>query len=250
MLGRMKEERVAFIVAPTRASCKNVEVLLKEKEFTTRLMSANGDEIINLARERKPFGVIAGTGSGKSASLGRIVKEWLGVDELQITVVTREYPATEETWCCNTIIITPGIALVWAKNRIIRRGDVIVFDEVHQTSGHLELAEALSLRAGCDIIWMSATVDEKFFSEYLKSKRVIKFTEKDKSKRPFVIFMTNVGQSGINVEGLNTVVVIDECITEELINSAVVRVRIPLPDNDLIQMIGRIGIQKKQSWAL
>ncbi|MFA6097698.1 MAG: helicase-related protein [Candidatus Paceibacterota bacterium] len=318
----MDEKRV-IIVSPTRAVCETQIPLLEGEEFETRLMAAKGKEIIKLVRNKKRFGIVAVTGSGKSASIKRIIKEeFADGREFLVDIVTREHEATVKTWNSNVLVVTPGIALIWAKDGTIKAGDVIILDEIHQTSDHLELTEALILRIGCRVIWMSATVDAKVFARYLKSNKVIVFDKVDERKRakvrivspqkeemflysligrvirekrgmvmflptrreteeyakateemfsgqikvefyhggepaaklrpylnrgianqnrPFVIFMTNAGQSGLNIEGLNTIVVRDECFTEEIHGRTVVRVKTFLETNDLLQMIGRIN---------
>lgn len=318
----METERV-IIVSPTRAVCETQIPLLEGEEFKTRLMEQKGNEIIKLVKSKKRFGIIAVTGSGKSASIKRIIKEeFADGRELLIDIVTREYESTAKTWRSNVLVVTPGIAMIWAKDGTIKNTDVIIFDEIHQTSDHLELTEALILRIGCRIIWMSATVDPKTFKKYLRSNKVIIFNKVDESKkakvriidprkeegflygliqrvirekrgmvmflpsrreaeeyakatermfyglikaefyhggepsaklrpflnrgianknRPFAIFMTNAGQSGLNIEGLNTVVVHDKCFKEELHGQTIVRVKAYLETNDLLQMIGRIN---------
>ena len=297
--------------------------LFEAELFQTRLMEARGKQILRLVRQKKRFGIVGGTGSGKTASIEKIIREEFGDDrDLVVSIVNREYEATEETWQSNVFVITPGIAMIWAKNGIITKDDLTIFDEVHQTSDHLELSEALSLFAECRIIWMSATVDPKVFATYLKSDKVVTFDQVDKSKkakvrlikpekekislygllqrvvrekrgmvmflptrreveeyaketerlffgrlqvefyhggepsaklrpflnkgvannnRPFVIFMTNAGQSGLNIEGLNTVVIRDECITEEMHSGVLVRIKAPLLVNDILQMAGRVN---------
>jgi replicative superfamily II helicase len=49
----------------------------------------------------------------------------------------------------------------------------VIVDEIHQTSAELELCLALAKRAGCRFIWLSATVDPRFYAEYLGSAAVI-----------------------------------------------------------------------------
>ncbi len=128
------------------------------------------------------FGVVAGTGTGKTVAIrdiaGRVLNEKLSVD-----VVTREHEATERTWECNTLVVTPGVALNWLKSNVITSDDLLVFDEIHQTSEHLELTLALAKRAGCTFIWMSATIDPTLYSDYLNAVTVIECSAFDPSKR-------------------------------------------------------------------
>lgn len=310
-------------MAPTRAVCVNLRALLGVEKFETRLMAERGRELIGFVQNRKAFGIVAVTGSGKSASIKNIAEQEFGVaKQLEYDIVTREHEATDKTWRSNVIVITPGIALIWAKDRFIKKKDLVIFDEIHQTSEHLELTLALVLRIGCRIIWMSATVDHGFFAEYLKSNQVIVFNKVDEAKkakvviippenedaylyckieqtirekrgmvmflptrreteeyaqatkrmflgkikvvfyhggepadkldpflnkgianknRPFIIFMTNAGQSGLNIEGLSIIGIRDQCYTEELMGRTIVKFKTFLETNDILQMGGRVN---------
>jgi len=72
------------------------------------------------------------------------------------------------------VIVTTGIARRWFQDTLISKRDTLVVDEIHQTSAELELCLALGKRAGCRFIWLSATVDPAFYSEYLGSQEVLK----------------------------------------------------------------------------
>jgi len=319
----MRMKRSIFIVGPTRVLCVNLRALLSAEKFETRLMLERGEEVIGLVQNGKRFGIVAVTGSGKSASIKDIAaEEFSEAEKLAFDIVTREHEATERTWDSDVIAITPGIALIWAKNGIIKKNDIVIFDECHQTSDQLELTMAAILYIGCRIIWMSATVDHKFFTEYLLSDQVILFNKVDKKKkavvvvrpledeqgylfkkikqvvrekrgmvmflptrrevedyareterlfsgeikveyfhggepadkldpylnkgianknRPFIIYMTNVGQSGLNIEGLSVVAMRDRCYTEKLIGRTIVRIKTFLETNDILQMGGRVN---------
>ena len=60
--------------------------------------------------------------------------------------------------------------------------DTLVVDEIHQTSAELELCLALGKRAGCRFIWLSATVDPKFYRDYLGSADVLQVFSFDPDK--------------------------------------------------------------------
>ena len=170
-MGKEKFERVV-IVAPTRSTCLNISMVLSNGAIPqTLLMQENGEEIFKAVNELDVggFGVVAGTGTGKTVSLRGIAKKALN-EKLQIDVVTREHEATEYTWTCNVLVVTPGVAFHWLKSRVITSEDLIVIDEIHQTSEHLEFSMALAKRAGCKFVWMSATIDPSIYSEYLEAK--------------------------------------------------------------------------------
>jgi hypothetical protein len=174
------------VIAPTRSTCLNISMVLDNGAIPqTLLMQEKGKEIFEAVEELNAagFGVVAGTGTGKTVSLRDIAKAVLLKEELRVDVVTREHEATEYTWTCNVLVITPGVALHWLKSQIITKDDLIVIDEIHQTSEHLELSMALAKRAGCKFVWMSATIDPKIYSEYLEAGTVVECSAFDPSKR-------------------------------------------------------------------
>jgi hypothetical protein len=193
---------------------------------------------------------------------------------------------------------------------------LIVVDEIHQTSEHLELTLALAKRNGNKVIWMSATIDPKIYERYLDARTVIYCSAYDPSRRaaakvlerdlagflienmesfikgrrsvavfvptramaeqmaklfgefgrinsdfyhggekveklrqflegdvprPFIIFMTSAGASSLNIAGLDTVVIVDECFREVVYGGLPVFEKARLGSNDLIQMGGRVN---------
>ncbi|MBV9772804.1 MAG: DEAD/DEAH box helicase, partial [Gemmatimonadetes bacterium] len=141
----------------------------------------HGDEIRQLSREGKGFGIVAGTGTGKTLAIREMARSIVG-GELRVGVVNREREATPETPNWNVVIVTTGIARRWLQDELITADDVIVVDEIHQTSAELELCLALAKRAGCRFIWLSATVDPSFYQEYLDSATVIESSAFDPAK--------------------------------------------------------------------
>ncbi|HEX5726659.1 MAG TPA: hypothetical protein VFX98_14380, partial [Longimicrobiaceae bacterium] len=125
--------------------------------------------------------IMAGTGTGKTLAVRPISQEIVG-EELRVGVVNREREATPETPTWNVVIITTGIARLWLQDDLITADDVVVVDEIHQTSAELELCLALAKRAGCRFIWLSATVDPAFYAEYLGSATVIESSAFDPAK--------------------------------------------------------------------
>ena len=61
----------------------------------------------------KGFGIVAGTGTGKTLAIRPIAEELLGTTDLRVGVVNREREATPETPTWNVVIVTTGIARRW-----------------------------------------------------------------------------------------------------------------------------------------
>ena len=169
--GRPPEGRVV-VIAPTRAACETIELGVQLTGVETVINREHGEEIRELARSGKGFGIMAGTGTGKTLAIRPIAQEIVG-PELRVGVVNREREATPETPTWNVVIVTTGIARRWLQDDMIDASDVVIVDEIHQTSAELELCLALAKRAGCRFIWLSATVDPTFYAEYLDSAAVI-----------------------------------------------------------------------------
>ncbi|HEY9518255.1 MAG TPA: helicase-related protein, partial [Gemmatimonadales bacterium] len=160
-----------IVIAPTRAACETIELALGIN-VPTLLQEKHGDELWQWAAAGKPFGIVAGTGTGKTLSIRPIAQAILG-ESLKYGVVNREREATPETPSWNVVIITTGIARRWFQDNLIDSRDTLVADEIHQTSAELELCLALGKRAGCRFIWLSATVDPSFYAAYLGSAEVL-----------------------------------------------------------------------------
>src|SRR5688572_29429445 len=161
-----------IVIAPTRAACETIELAIG-LHIDTFLQRNHGEEVRKLARERKGFGIVAGTGTGKTLAIRLIAEEILGTEELRVGVINREREATPETPTWNVIVVTTGIARRWFQDGDILPSDTLVVDEIHQTSAELELCLALGKRVGCRFIWLSATVDPSFYARYLNSADVI-----------------------------------------------------------------------------
>jgi ATP-dependent helicase HrpA len=160
------------VIAPTRASCETIEIGVGLTELETVLDREHGADIRRLAAGRHPFGIVAGTGTGKTLAIRPIAEELVGLP-LRVGVVNREREATPETPSWNVVIVTTGIARRWLQDGLIAREDTLIVDEIHQTSAELELCLALGKRAGCRFIWLSATVDPTFYAAYLEATEVI-----------------------------------------------------------------------------
>jgi ATP-dependent helicase HrpA len=170
-----------IVIAPTRAACETIELALG-LHIETFLETNHGDRVRELARSGKGFGIVAGTGTGKTLAIRPIAEEILQTTELKVGVVNREREATPETPTWNVIIVTTGIARRWFEENDILKTDTLVVDEIHQTSAELELCLALGKRAGCRFVWLSATVDPTFYREYLDSADVLEVYEFDEAR--------------------------------------------------------------------
>jgi hypothetical protein len=170
-----------IIIAPTRAACETIELALG-LELDTVIEREHGAEVRALAASGEGFGIVAGTGTGKTLAIRPIAQAVLRTTDLRVGVINREREATPETPTWNVIVVTTGIARRWFQDGDILSRDTLVIDEIHQTSAELELCLALGKRVGCRFIWLSATVDPRFYSEYLRSSTVIQSTAFDPRK--------------------------------------------------------------------
>src|SRR5881398_2970632 len=175
-----------IVIAPTRAACETIELALGLR-IPTLLEKQHGREIRALAADGKGFGIVAGTGTGKTLSIRPIAETILGTDALKVGVVNREREATPETPTWNVIVVTTGIARRWFQDGDIMPTDTLVVDEIHQTSAELELCLALGKRVGCRFIWMSATVDPTFYARYLNAAEVLQTSAFDPAKAAEVV---------------------------------------------------------------
>src|SRR5882724_13208775 len=160
-----------IVIAPTRAACETIELAVG-LHLDTLLEREHGAEIRTLAASGKGFGIVAGTGTGKTLAI-RPIAESILREPLDVGVVNREREATPDTPNWNVVIVTTGIARRWFQDGLITERDTIVVDEIHQTSAELELCLALGKRAGSRFIWLSATVDPAFYARYLGSVEVL-----------------------------------------------------------------------------
>ncbi|MDE3152049.1 MAG: DEAD/DEAH box helicase, partial [Gemmatimonadota bacterium] len=170
-----------IVIAPTRAACETIEIALG-LHIETFLERHYGPRVRELARARQGFGIVAGTGTGKTLAIRPIAEELLGTTALRVGVVNREREATPETPTWNVVIVTTGIARRWFEEGDILAADTLVVDEIHQTSAELELCLALGKRAGCRFVWLSATVDPAYYKRYLNSADVLEVYAFDPEK--------------------------------------------------------------------
>ncbi len=170
-----------IVIAPTRAACETIELAVG-LHLDTFLERTRGADLRRLAASGEGFGIVAGTGTGKTLAIRPIAQTILGTDTLRVGVVNREREATPETPSWNVVVITTGIARRWFQDGDIQDTDTLVVDEIHQTSAELELCLALGKRVGCRFIWLSATVDPSFYARYLESTDVLQVSAFDATK--------------------------------------------------------------------
>ncbi|MGQ0539820.1 MAG: DEAD/DEAH box helicase [Gemmatimonadaceae bacterium] len=170
-----------IVIAPTRAACETIEIALG-LHVDTVLAREHGKEVSDLAASGVAFGIVAGTGTGKTLAIRPIAQAILRRDRLRAGVVNREREATPDTPSWNVIIVTTGIARRWFQDGDILPADTLVVDEIHQTSAELELCLALGKRVGCRFIWLSATVDPAFYAHYLGSAAVVESSAYDPAR--------------------------------------------------------------------
>jgi hypothetical protein len=175
-----------IVIAPTRAACETIELAVG-LHLETIIEREHGDEVRQLARGGKGFGIVAGTGTGKTLAIRPIAESILGTAELKVGVVNREREATPDTPSWNVVIVTTGIARRWFQDGDLLARDTLIVDEIHQTSAELELCLALGKRVGCRYIWLSATVDPTFYARYLSSASVIESTAFDPARAAKVV---------------------------------------------------------------
>ncbi len=305
-----------IVIAPTRAACETIELALGLR-IPTVLEKQHGSEIRALASAGKGFGIVAGTGTGKTLSIRPIAETILGTEILKVGVVNREREATPETPTWNVIVVTTGIARRWFQDGDILPTDTLVVDEIHQTSAELELCLALGKRVGCRFIWLSATVDPTFYARYLNAAAVLESSVFDpakaadvkivrkapltflddrflqqvvkekrgvgmflptragveqaaelvgdrfprinsvfyhggepirvlrpflegEEKKPYFLSMTAAGQSALNVQGLDTVVIDDTRFSNVIERGKNVLTKLHLGANEILQMAGRV----------
>jgi hypothetical protein len=178
-----------IVIAPTRAACETIEIAIGLR-LETYLEQHHGARVRELARSGAGFGIVAGTGTGKTLAVRPIAEEIVGQGgrvPLRVGVVNREREATPELPSWNVIVVTTGIARRWFQDGDILPHDTLVVDEIHQTSAELELCLALGKRVGCRFIWLSATVDPKFYARYLDSADVLEVYSFDPKRAAKVV---------------------------------------------------------------
>ena len=182
-----------IVIAPTRAACETIELALGLTDVDTVLEREHGEELREWALGGEGFGIVAGTGTGKTLGIRPIAESILG-EPLRVGVVNREREATPETPTWNVVIVTTGIARRWFQDDLIAHRDTVVVDEIHQTSAELELCLALGKRAGCRFIWLCATVDPAFYARYLDSANVLETEAFDPALRARVKVVSEAGR--------------------------------------------------------
>src|SRR5215213_8389053 len=84
-----------IVIAPTRAACETIELALG-LHIETYLERTHGGRVRELAASGRGFGIVAGTGTGKTLAIRPIAEEIVGAP-LRAGVINREREATPET---------------------------------------------------------------------------------------------------------------------------------------------------------
>ena len=84
-----------IVIAPTRAACETIELAVG-LHLDTYLEQHHGARVRELARGGQGFGIVAGTGTGKTLAIRPIAEEIVGTP-LRVGVINREREATPET---------------------------------------------------------------------------------------------------------------------------------------------------------
>ena len=124
-----------IVIAPTRAACETIELAVG-LHLETYLEKHHGARVRELARGGQGFGIVAGTGTGKTLAIRPIAEEIVGrggEEPLRVGVINREREATPDTPSWNVIIVTTGIARRWFQDGDILPHDTLIVDEIHQT---------------------------------------------------------------------------------------------------------------------
>src|SRR5207244_11242750 len=116
--------------APRRAACGRSELALGLR-LETLLEREHGDDIRRLAGSGHGFGIVAGTGTGKTLAI-RSMAETILQAPLKVGVVNREREATPETPTWNVVIVTTGIARRWFQDGLITSQDTLAVAETHK----------------------------------------------------------------------------------------------------------------------
>lgn len=177
-----KEIRRIVIISPTRGSCEVVRNIFTSGPIQTFLQTQFPDKMADLAKLEKTFGIVAGTGVGKTVFIRDICRARFG-ESFAYSVVTREEEATPKTWQSQVLIVTTGIAMNYLKAGHITNEDWVIIDEIHQTSTHLELAMALAKYNVVSVSWMSATINPAVYRDYFDTKEVFECQIRDPDKR-------------------------------------------------------------------
>src|SRR5215213_8747857 len=268
-----------IVIAPTRAACETIELALG-LHIETYLERTKGREVRALAASGKGFGIVAGTGTGKTLAI-RPIAETILQAPLKVGVVNREREATPETPTWNVVIVTTGIARRWFQDGDILPGDTLVVDEIHQTSAELELYSFDRSKAAKVLVVNEEPMQflgERFLQQVVKQRRgvgmflptragveqaaraveersprinaayyhggepirVIRPFLEGETRKPYFLAMTAAGQSALNVRDLDTVVIDDVRFANVIERGKNVLTKLHLGANEILQMAGRV----------
>ncbi|MFZ5364763.1 MAG: DEAD/DEAH box helicase [Patescibacteria group bacterium] len=181
----MSQIRRLAVICPMRSHCETIRAIFENGEVSTFLKEHFNQDLEEMARCQYPWGIVAGTGTGKTFFVRQIAQTLFG-ENFSFDVVNREEEATEKTWRSDVLVITSGVAMHYLKAGIFSENDIIIIDEIHQTSEHLEVAMALAKKLGITVCWMSATIDSDLFSKYFGTSKILACAISDPEKQASV----------------------------------------------------------------
>ena len=177
-----RSTRRLVVICPMRSHCETVRVIFENGDIPTYLAENFADDLAEMARLKESWGIVAGTGTGKTVFIRQVAQTLFGKD-FTFDVVNREEESTPKTWEKDVLVVTTGVAMHYLKAGIIDDQDKIIIDEIHQTSEHLEVAMALAKHKGIMVSWMSATIDPEVYAEYFGTEKILSCTIRDPDKR-------------------------------------------------------------------
>ncbi len=168
-----------IVIAPTRAACETIELALGRPGRHRAGAGARRRPCTPGPRPGTAFGIVAGTGTGKTLAI-RPIAEAILQESLRYGVVNREREATPET---------PTLE---RGHRHHRDRPTLVPGRPDHRAGHAwswtrstrpppswSSAWRSASGPGCRFIWLSATVDPAFYAKYLESREVLETTAFD-----------------------------------------------------------------------
>lgn len=171
-----------IIICPMVSHCETVRNIFETDDIpVTYLEKEHAEQLNAIVKFDENWGIVAGTGTGKSVFLRRLAEYRYGKD-FTFDVVNREERSTPQTWKKKVLVITTGVAMHWLKSGYLDQNDAFVIDEIHQTSEHLEIAMALIKHLGSKIGWMSATIDPDLYQRYFGTELILECKMSDPEK--------------------------------------------------------------------
>src|SRR5919202_2814895 len=262
-----------IVIAPTRAACETIELALG-LHIETFLEKHAGERVRELARSRTGFGIVAGTGTGKTLAIRPIAEDILATDTL---VVDEIHQTSAELELCLALGKRVGCRFVWLSatvdpsfyKRYLDSADVLevyAFDPEKAATVRVVDREPLDFlndkflqqvyrqRRGVAIFVptrkgveeIAAHVSEQAprintaFYHGGEPIRILRPFLEGGERKPYFLAMTAAGQSALNVRGLDTVIIDDVRFFNVIDRGRNVLTREHLGANEILKMAGRV----------